>query len=408
MPYLATAMRSSDFERYPPQGRHIAEEHLATLRPLPVFFVALLLRELIGYDWQFPAERAELLSQLEMLKEAGSGTLNATMQLFAALPVSPELQTNTTWWTAKPDQFIEKQTAYLWTVHATDAFRSAATQYGSQLAALSVNTEPAQSRLCIVLVGRDAPTTGHRLFEKLRPYGTYFSNVDSQGGAQEALKTLQLRAQEEPKPYAHWLIDGGAASTIESTGRITTISYESLGIMRHMLLDKMHTARVSGTVGPEDLRSLMAQMQPEQFAAGQTTRDEVLQHFELRLFTEGSGTQIFSTTFVQWAAREALRRARPDTLLMRYASRQVDRPMNELVTSASSQEETDARGSLIDADMGAYYTWINLTRLPGAHTSRFVAFHESGNQAVAVSPNMAQAASSSQSCTVRQILAWTG
>ena len=36
---------------------------------------------------------------------------------------------------------------------------------------------------------------------------------------------------------------------------------------------------------------------------GLGTGDEVLNRFQIRLLTEGSGTQIFSTTFAQWAAR---------------------------------------------------------------------------------------------------------
>ena len=42
-------------------------------------------------------------------------------------------------------------------------------------------------------------------------------------------------------------------------------------------------------------------------------KDEVLERFKVSLLTEGSGTQIFSTSFAQWAAREALRRAQPLT-----------------------------------------------------------------------------------------------
>ena len=42
--------------------------------------------------------------------------------------------------------------------------------------------------------------------------------------------------------------------------------------------------------------------------------DQVMQRFDVSLLTEGSGTQIFSTSFAQWAAREALRRAQPLTL----------------------------------------------------------------------------------------------
>jgi hypothetical protein len=47
--------------------------------------------------------------------------------------------------------------------------------------------------------------------------------------------------------------------------------------------------------------------------------DAVLSRFQVSVLTEGSGTQVFSTTFVQWAAREAFRRAQPLTLLLRFA-----------------------------------------------------------------------------------------
>ena len=57
----------------------------------------------------------------------------------------------------------------------------------------------------------------------------------------------------------------------------------------------------------------------------------LLNRFGVSLLTEGSGTQIFSTTFVQWAAREVLRRAQPVTLLARFAPRQRERAMNELL-----------------------------------------------------------------------------
>ena len=55
--------------------------------------------------------------------------------------------------------------------------------------------------------------------------------------------------------------------------------------------------------------------------SGSTGADAMLTRFQLSLLTEGSGTQVFATTFVQWAAREALRRAQPITLLARFTPR---------------------------------------------------------------------------------------
>jgi hypothetical protein len=137
---------------------------------------------------------------------------------------------------------------------------------------------------------------------------------------------------------------------------------------------------------PEALRTALALTRPEEvgLAAG---RDPVLDRFQMSLLTEGSGTQVFSTTFVQWAAREALRRAQPLTLLARFAPRQRENPMNELLAENQRKPELDAAGSLVDADMGAWYTWINQQRLTGADQAAFLVWFEDHEEAIVVAPS---------------------
>ena len=125
---------------------------------------------------------------------------------------------------------------------------------------------------------------------------------------------------------------------------------------------------------PEAFRTTLAQMQPEEIGLKPATACST--RFQLRLLTEGSGTQVFATTFVQWAARETLRRAQPLTLVARFGPRQRENPMNELLTEAQRRPELDPQGSLVDADMGAYYTWLNQQRLSGAESARFLAWFE--------------------------------
>lgn len=112
----------------------------------------------------------------------------------------------------------------------------------------------------------------------------------------------------------------------------------------------------------------------------------VLNHFKVSVLSEGSGTQFFSTTFVQWAAREVLRRAQPLTLVARFAPRMTERSMNDALMETLRAPEPDPAGALIDADMGAYYTWLNQARLPGADRSAFVWF-ENHPEALVVSPS---------------------
>jgi hypothetical protein len=163
-------------------------------------------------------------------------------------------------------------------------------------------------------------------------------------------------------------------------------------------------------MGPEALRSFLAQLRPsdlgmEREAGG--TRDEVLQRFEVSVLTEGSGTQIFSTVFSQWAAREALRRAQPVTLLVRFAPRQRQRPMNELLSaSAKAPAEVDVIGSLVDGDFASYYNWLNQQRLAGAEQSAFLVWFEGRSQALAIGPTIARGTESRSAADLQQVLGW--
>lgn len=128
-----------------------------------------------------------------------------------------------------------------------------------------------------------------------------------------------------------------------------------------------------------------------------------MNRFKISLLTEGSGTQIYSTTFVQWAAREVLRRAQPLTLFARFAPRQKERSMKEMLERATA-EEPDFQGSLIDADMGAYYTWINQVRLSGSDKSAFLAWFEDHQEALAIGPSLTRGKQSNETIGLNDLL----
>ena len=403
-----TPLQPTQFAAYPPQARKLAIDHLALLNNLPPIFAAILLREIINYDWKFPTERDFIDRQLDYLDSMSDAQLAFTMSGFASLPLSGELK-NEPWATA-PAEFSEKLTAYLWRVHHMDRFRELAENYQRQLVLARPDPEPAIPRVCIVIVGKDANPGVINLFERLRAHGTYFTGIKPNNGLEEILAPIESRIKAHPSPYAHWYVDGGTLhSTTAASGdtrALNTISYAELNGVRTALLQKASMARSSGTVGPEDLRSMMARLRPEQLDPAHTSRDPVVRHFELTLLTEGSGTQIFSTTFVQWAGRELLRRAQPLTLVLRFVPRQVNRAMNDLLFSPAADVQYDPDGSLVDADMAAFYTWINLTRLSGAEKSSFFAWFEERREALVIAPSMAKNTISNQSCTLSEIYRW--
>ena len=81
--------------------------------------------------------------------------------------------------------------------------------------------------------------------------------------------------------------------------------------------------------------------------------------------------------------------------------------MNQMLISASASSELDVIGSLVDANLGAYYNWLNQQRLPGAEQSSFVVWFEGHNQAVAIGPSMPRGTESTSPADLAQLLEWS-
>ena len=60
--------------------------------------------------------------------------------------------------------------------------------------------------------------------------------------------------------------------------------------------------------------------------------------------------------------------------------------MNELLSGKDKNPELDPMGSLIDADMGAFYMWLDQQRLFGAKEASFLVWFENHSEALLISP----------------------
>lgn len=391
-------LKAEQFANYPPEARKLATDYLGTIQALPLTYVANLLREVIEYDFKFPAERRELEKELANARALSPAQQKEWYQGFSAITLSPELEQSD--WAGRPAQFIEQLSGYLWRSHQLDAFRKAALDYAQHLRSAVPPDEPSIPRLVIAVIGRGVATYEEPLFRKLRPHGAYFSRVAADGGLSVLLKAVGQRALDHHIPYGHWYIDGGLAA--EHRPELISVSYDDLAPVREQLLRKMRPQIDRPGMGPEALRTFLAQVTPSEL--GLQSGDRILNRFQVTLFTEGSGTQIFSTTFAQWAARETLRRAQPCTLMVRFAPRQRQKPMNELLSDTPQQAELDPVGSLIDADFGAYYSWINQQRLSGAAQSSFLAWFEDHREAVVIGPAIPRGTASTSETTLEKLL----
>lgn len=403
---LPRDLKPEQFAGYPPEARKFVTNYLGTLQRLPLSFLPGLLRELIEYDYKFPAERTAHEKELAKLNSLSDGQLREWFQEFAVIRLSRQLEEFD--WVRKPAQFVEELSAHLWSTHQLDAFRKASNDYGDRLHADIPPELPVIPRLGIAVIGQGVASYNEPLFRKLRAHGAYYSSIKPDNGMRLLLDAVAARAKTHPLRFAHWYVDGGDAE--DHSPDLTCVSYKALEPPRTVLLRKIQSEIDRPGMGPEALRTYLAELQPEDLGMrgpeNGEAKDEVLERFEVKLLTEGSGAQIFSTVFAQWAAREVLRRAQPLTLLVRFAPRQRQKPMNELLSANSASPELDLLGSLVDADMGAYYNWINQQRLPGAEQSSFLVWFEGHSQAVIIGPAMPRGTESTSPADLSQLLAW--
>ena len=398
---LPRDLKPQQFASYTPGARALATDYVATLRELPLSFVSGVLREVIDYDYKFPAEREALERELKNLSSLSAEQKKEWFQPFASITLSAKLERLD--WVNSPAQFVEQLSAHLWTTHQLDAFRIAATNYADRLHAAVPAEPPVIPRLGIAVIGQGVDSYSAPLFRKLRPHGAYFSHVSPENGLNVLLDVLADRAEKHSGNYLHWYVDGGQPA--EHNLGITSVSYAQLEPVRVALLQKMHSEIAKPGMGPEMLRTVMAELRPADLGIN-TSSDPVLARFQVKVLTEGSGTQIFSTSFTQWAAREALRRAEPVTLLVRFAPRQRQKPMSEMLAPNAERPELDPMGSLVDADIGAYYNWLNQQRLPGADKSSFLAWFEGHNVAVLIGPTVPRGTVSDAPTDMKQLLSW--
>lgn len=402
------ALTEESFLHYPAQARVFAMNNVAVMQKIPLPLLTIILAQIISYDMRFPAEQQSLVRQFNELKAMDSKSFDELMSPFASLKLDFD---NSIDWVNQPRQFNEKLSASLWATHQIDSYRNAGLRYEDKLADVLNGNKPVAPRLVIVIVGNGVEKTDRVLFRKLRSHGVFFSAVDPAHAFNSLCDTVKERSKKYPEKYDHWYVEGGSRlDALSLEGNVAVMCYEDLVpiILKEFALVDNFTANASTQrmAGPEEVQSYMASLGPIDLDLTQRPGNALLHQFQASIFTSGAGTQIFSTTFVQWTTREVLRRAQPLTVLARFGTRQMAAPMNVMLHQNPLEQKKDPHGSLIDADIGAYYTWLNLTRIAGADQSRFLVWFEDKEQALAISPSLARGSTSSSKVSMKQILNW--
>lgn len=391
-------LNAKSFDNYPPRAREQSRKYLPLLQELPLLLTVVLLREIIQFDTRFPREQAAIQAQLDHLLALPLQQRKTLVDGFARISLSPSLIAYD--WVNAPQKFEEQLSAHLWASHQIDQFHTISIAYVDAMQKALPTPPSTSQRWTAVVLNPDLRNDAYPLFRKLRPHGVFFPHVEAGDGMPLLLEYQSKMAAKSALPFEHWYIDGGTPHPLQDDA-ISSFSWSSSSNIRETVLSKVHSVIGANGSGPEMLSSTMAAWATSNKLA--TGPNAPLQELVLSVYGDGSGTQIFSTTFVQWSSREIMRRAEPISFLARYGTRQKQRGMNEMF-SGIANEHPDPAGSLIDADLGAYYTWINLGRLSGADSASFLAWSEAHQQAVVIGPGFPRGTESAEPISMARIL----
>jgi hypothetical protein len=121
--------------------------------------------------------------------------------------------------------------------------------------------------------------------------------------------------------------------------------------------------------------------------------DPAVLEFVRSLYLSGNGAVIFANSFVEWAASEAFRRARPTVVAARFGVRSKPKPFTGVAVFDNPDQVNplpsvdDFEGSVVDAQMLALYMWLAAGRYEEYQRSTVcVCIAESLSQAYLVAP----------------------
>lgn len=169
---------------------------------------------------------------------------------------------------------------------------------------------------------------------------------------------LELHAKDR---YDSWSISVGPG--IAAGGNVVGLSYDELQDYRARLMEEVRRMVEKGEVRtPQQLLERLKQLKmlPSE---GSFAADPVLSEFVRAVLLTGNGTLLINNTFVEWAAIQVIRRARPSAMLVSFGVRNKLKPFSSMLMYSDQQtaspvpEQMDSLGTYVDLEVFYQYIW---------------------------------------------------
>ncbi|MBM3756252.1 MAG: hypothetical protein FJW38_19965 [Acidobacteria bacterium] len=332
---------------------------------LPATFTTYTLDRLRGWDLLFPAERSYFERLLAMFERSDSSLVD---QLFAPLAaVESKMGVDARAW--RKQEFSLAQVDFLQRSPHYAEWRSCVADIFARVDPL-LDQEVASSnhtRLLIVSSPSDLPVGPDRMWLRIAGHGQRVP-LELPAAGLDPAEYLPLlltggagaRSLLDRNPlsrYDAWLIDAGERhlSLLKKQRSAVAIGYGALADYRARVMAEVRKVVESKRIqGPQqlgaELRRMASLMPPGELGA-----DPLVADFVRNILLAGNGTLLINNTFTEWAAVQALRRARPTLSVVSFGIRNKVKPFSSLLIY-----EDQERASAIPTQVDTLGTYVDL------------------------------------------------
>jgi len=195
------------------------------------------------------------------------------------------------------------------------------------------------------------------------------------------------------------------------SGGAILLCYERLDSYRQSFAHEMNTMR-KDLADADAVFDRLRKVEVTHWCPREVLADPVIPEFVRSLYLSGNGAVIFGNSFVEWAASEAFRRARPALLAAQFGMRSKPKPFTGVAVFENPDQINplptvdDLPGSATDSEMLALYVWLAACRFDEYQKNTIcVCLAESLGEAYVVAPREFHTLLSKEPLSVRQLRA---
>jgi hypothetical protein len=364
------------------------------LKRLPLTFLPFVNQQLHQWEYLFPNERQSverlLLFVASLTAEQSSLLFRDVVQLEEKMGVSG-------WQFSTSEQTIKNSSELARSPYFQD-WRRAVQAVFDKADQHALKTQPTAARSANRLVLLDLPQAlpvdaanawnrwqgiGRPMNLEPAPSRQHQSSLEfllagMPRAAGESARGLLDAARNRPDaaPADTWVVDGGRGlidavlarrPAEQDATKAILLSYQRLDLYRQTFSREMNTMR-KDLADADAVFDRLRKVDVTPWCPPEVAADPAVREFLRSLYLTGNGAVIFANSFVEWAASEAFRRARPRFLAASFGVRSKPKPFTGVAVFDNPDQinplpaEDDLPGSALDAQMLALYVWLAASR----------------------------------------------